>query len=212
MLFFIFVSCKKKEIGPQNINDSNEDEYFFDVIIGCEGNFGFANGSVSVYNRSNFQFVNNYFDQINNFVLGDVVQFIEEINGEIFIVVNNSGKVEVVDSSDLLSKSTITGFQSSREIHQINTDFAYVTDLYSNSIQLVDSKIKTLFHPLRFQDGLNQFCRGYFAYVTCPDHDLVYKINTNNHLIVDSLVIGDNPMNIVLDKNNSMGIVQVHGE
>ena len=52
------------------------------------------------------------------------------------VVVNNSGKVEVVDSSDLLSKSTITGFQSPREINQINTDFAYVTDLYSNSIQL----------------------------------------------------------------------------
>ena len=46
-----------------------------------------------------------------------------------------------------------------------------------------------------------------FAYVTCPDHDLVYKINTNNHLIADSLVVGDNPMNIVLDKNNQLWVL-----
>ena len=208
LMFFIFVSCKKKEIGPQNINDSNQDEYFFDVVIGCEGNFGFANGSVSVYNRSNFQLVNNYFDQINNFVLGDVVQFIEEINGEIFIVVNNSGKVEVVDSSDLLSKSTITGFQSPREINQINTDFAYVTDLYSNSIQLVDLHNKSIVSSIEVSGWTESILvEDTFAYVTCPDHDLVYKINTNNHLIADSLVVGDNPMNIVLDKNNQLWVL-----
>ena len=203
-LVLILFGCRKEEVGPQPVVPV-EPIIYYDVLVGCEGNFGSGNGSVSAYDRANFQVSNNYFEQNNSFVLGDVVQYMEEIEGEIFIVVNNSGKIEVADSNDFSSNLTITGFLSPREIKQVNTNYAYVTDLYSNSIQVVDLQSKNIVSSIEVSGWTESIVvKDTFAYISCPGSSLVYKVNTNNHLLLDSLAIGDTPMNLVVDKNEQI--------
>ncbi len=201
------VGCRKEEVGPQPIVPANPISYF-NVLVGCEGNFGSSNGSVSAYDRVNNEVSNNYFEQVNNFVLGDVVQFIEEINGDIHVVVNNSGKIEIVDSADFSLKGTVNGFSSPREIKKVNNDEAYVTDLFSNSIQVVDLQSRSITSSINVSGWTESILViDTITYVACPGSSLIYKINSNNHQLIDSLAVGDSPMNMILDKNNDLWVL-----
>jgi hypothetical protein len=53
-------------------------------------------------------------------------------------VVNNSGKIEVVNSDDMTSVTTIDGILSPRYISFIDETKAYVTSLYSDSLIVLD--------------------------------------------------------------------------
>ena len=105
-LTIAIIGCKKKNVGPTHSSPANIDQY--NILVGCEGNFGMGNGSVSAYDMVNNQVTNNYFYQVNGYTLGDVVQSIEKINGNIYIVVNNSGKIEVIDTANFETQSVIT--------------------------------------------------------------------------------------------------------
>tara|TARA_B110000438_G_C15806846_1_gene647792 strand:- start:607 stop:1620 length:1014 start_codon:yes stop_codon:yes gene_type:complete len=199
-------SCRK-EVGPQSNNNTNNTEVYYDVLIGCEGNFGTGNGSLSAYSSSSNDLVNNYFDQINNYPLGDVVQSVEAIGGNLYIVVNNSGKIEVVDSASYISQGTITGFISPREIRKVDNGIAYVTDLYSNSIQVVDLVDNTIVSSIGVSGWTESILvNNGFAYVSSPGSNLIYKIDVTSHLLVDSINTGFSPLNLVLDKNNDLWV------
>ena len=80
------------------------------VFIIHEGNFQGGNASLSFLNYFTGIMSNGVFSSANNDVpLGDVGQSMEVHNGKGFIVVNNSGKIEVVDLNGLSSAGTISG-------------------------------------------------------------------------------------------------------
>ena len=151
---------------------------------------------------------NNYFQQVNNYLLGDVVQSIEEIDGNNYIVVNNSGKIEIVDTSNFVSNGNISGFVSPREIKRVKSNTAYVSDLYSNSIYVVDLVSKVISSSIPVS-GWTESIMVYdtIAMVSCPGSNVVYKINTNTHQIVDSISTSESPMNLVFDKNNKLWVL-----
>jgi hypothetical protein len=55
-----------------------------------------------------------------------------------YIVVNNSGKIEVTNQATLVSVATITGLISPRNISFINDYKAYVSSLYSDSVAIIN--------------------------------------------------------------------------
>ena len=88
----LIYSCSSGPDRPVN-NPLFDDGYF----VTNEGNFGSGNGSVSfISNNGSVQ--NDVFYNTNMFYLGDVVQSMTTANDKGYIVVNNSGKVEVVDN------------------------------------------------------------------------------------------------------------------
>ena len=210
LVFFVitsFFSCRK-DVGPQTNNNSSESGIFHDVLIGCEGVFGTGNGSLSLYSSSLKEVANNYFDQQNNYPLGDVVQSITTINQNLYIVVNNSGKIEIIDSSSFLTQGVITGFTSPREMAKIEVDKAYVTDLYSNSIQVVDLNNKSIIGNIAVSGWTEAIIvQNNYAYVSCPGSSLIYKIDVSTHELVDSVATSYSPLDIVIDKNNSLWVV-----
>ena len=76
----------------QHVLDENITVKYDDVLIGCEGNFGWGNASISLYNPTDNSITNTIFQNINGYAIGDVLQSITEYNGKLFVVVNNSGK------------------------------------------------------------------------------------------------------------------------
>ncbi len=202
-----FFSCRK-DVGPQTNNNSSETEAFYDVLIACEGNFGTGNGSLSLYSSSSNEGLNNYFDQQNNYPLGDVVQSIASIDENLYIVVNNSGKIEIIDSANFISQGVITGFTSPREIVKIGNDNAYVTDLYSSSIQVVDLNTKNITSNIVVSGWTEAvLVQNNYAYVSCPGASLIYKIDVSTHELVDSISTAASPLDLVLDKNNKMWVI-----
>ena len=138
-VLMLFASCKKQEVGPQC--PTCQDEVVpttLDVLIGCEGNFGWGNASLSSYNPTTNNTTNQVFSGVNGFSLGDVLQDLTEANGKLYITMNNSGKIVVIDTSDYTFLGEITGLTSPRYFKALNDATGYVSDLYANSKKVID--------------------------------------------------------------------------
>lgn len=109
-----------------------------------EGNFQAGNAELGVYNSSENKYSAKVFASTNNRQLGDVLHSATEINGEVFLVLNNSGKIEAVDSKTFESTGAISGLSSPRFIIEVSPFAAYVSDLFSDSIAVVDPATKTI--------------------------------------------------------------------
>ena len=83
-LVLLFWSCKK-EIGPQYLQVDEEGSG--SLLIINEGNFGFGNASVSIYNPDTKEIFNNQFKAVNGFGIGDVLQSVNRYEDKFYFVV-----------------------------------------------------------------------------------------------------------------------------
>lgn len=100
------VSCDDKESEPGKFENG--------AFILNEGAFGSSNASLSWVSYSSDSVVNNVFEAINNRPLGDVLQSGIKSKGKIYLILNNSGKVEVVNSDDFKQAGVIDELNNPR--------------------------------------------------------------------------------------------------
>ncbi|MEZ5071812.1 MAG: hypothetical protein R2751_12855 [Bacteroidales bacterium] len=110
------------------------------VLVVHEGNFGYGNASLSHYDPATGLLVNDVFFKRNGLPLGDVAQSVTVDDSLIYAVMNNSGKIMVMDRTDFRFVGKITGLTSPRYLHLINGEKAYVSDLYARSLAIVDPR------------------------------------------------------------------------
>lgn len=117
------------------------------MVVVNEGQFtkGTAALSSILYDgTSNFDI----FRQVNNRPLGDVAQSMEYINGNYFVVLNNSQKIEVVEPETFKSVATIS-YKSPgkpRFIQPINDSVAIVSDLNSQIVKINTKSFNIIEH------------------------------------------------------------------
>lgn len=139
ILFILIAGCEKENGGGDSSYASGKGFFIMN-----EGNFLSGNGSVSYYSYESSGVTNNLFRDINNRPLGDVVNSATIIGDKIYIVVNNSGKIEVVNRSDMRSYGTVSGINSPRFIEMARSNRAYVSSLYSDSLIILDTETLTV--------------------------------------------------------------------
>jgi len=205
-------SCKKQELGPQcptceeEINPTTKD-----VLIGCEGNYGWGNASLSSYSPITGNVSNQVFQNVNGFGLGDVLQDIKEIDGSLYLCMNNSGKIVVIDTANYAFLGEITGLISPRFMESVGSKM-YVSDLYADAIQIVDLTSKTITGSIATQRWTEHLLvHEDYLYATAPDTNWVFKVNTITDVIEDTIIVGKAPSGIVLDKNNKIWILSTGG-
>ena len=160
------------------------------VFVTNEGNFLGGNAKVSFYNFSDGTAVEDLFSSTNSLPLGDICQSMTLINGKEYIVVNNSGKIEVCNPSNLLRVATITGFTSPRFIVSVSASKAYVSDYISNSINIVNLVNNTRTGSFPFPGASEAMVLvGNDVFVSSINRDKVYVINSTTDLIVDSIPV-----------------------
>lgn len=122
------------ETSPISIPPTNK------VIIGNEGTFNFGNASISLIDEITQNVSLDVFRNKNGYPLGDIAQSMMFYDSLGYIVVNNSGKIEVVNRLDFSSVATITGINSPRVMAVVSEDplRAWVTDLYAEKIYELD--------------------------------------------------------------------------
>ena len=212
LVFLLLTSCKKQEIGPQCPTCQEEVlATTTDILIGCEGNFGWGNASLSRYNPKTGIVSNQVFQNVNGFNMGDVLQEMKEVNGTLYVTMNNSGKIVMIDTSNYTFLGEITGFNSPRFMEAIANKM-YVSDLYADAIQIVDLNSNTITGSIATQRWTEHLLihQGYL-YATAPDTNWVFKINILTDVIEDTIVVGKSPSGIVLDKNNKIWILSSGG-
>ncbi len=215
LLIIPMLSCNKgSDFGEQSTDASN---YIpaKGVFIISEGNFTWGNGIVSFYNFNTHAIANDIFYAVNKRPLGDVPISMQQMNNLIYIVVNNSGKIEAVSPFDFTSVKTITGMTSPRFIQQINANKAYVSDLRSPVINILNLQTNTITGQINTIKSTDRmllynnlvFVCNWSQYYVHQNNNTVQVINTNTDKLIDSIVVGKEPNSMVLDKNNKLWVL-----
>lgn len=133
---FYFSSCKE-EVPKRPFE--NPTLISKGAFVTSEGNFQWGNASVTYYDFTDSTAnATDLFAQKNNKPLGDICQSMYIHNSKAYLVLNNSSKIEVADAGSFVSIATIKGLVSPRYFLPVSDSKAYVTDLYANSVQVVD--------------------------------------------------------------------------
>lgn len=201
-------SCVK-EINPVIIDSSESYLSGEGVFIINEGNFRSGNGSLSFFSYDSLKIYNHVFLDINKRPLGDIPYFMTFHGSNAYIVVNNSGKIEVASRNYLKSVATINKIISPRYISFINDMKAYVTSLYSDSLAIIDLKTNSVSGYINLKKTSESISTLYStAYVAnWTGGNKIMVINTVTDQVTDSIKVGMEPESMVIDKNETLWVL-----
>jgi hypothetical protein len=210
ILSILIISCIDSDfIEKKDINLPESER----VIILNEGNFTYGNSSISIYIPDSLIAYEKVFEKINERPLGDVAQSMTKIGDLFYIVVNNSGKIEVVDN-DFNQIKTILGFKSPRYIEPVNDSIAYVSDLYANKISLLNYKIDKVVGEIatgKSTERMVKYKDKIFVTNWSYGQSSMQVINTNTHKLIKTIEIGKDPTDLFLDKKNRLWVLSSGG-
>ncbi len=162
------------------------------VFVLNQGQFQVGNGSIQVYNEITDELSDDLYQTINSGqVLGDIVQSFTVRDNKGYIMVNNSGKVVVVnmDSFELLDE--ITGLGNPRYLVDLKDGRGYLSNFdVSQGLSIIDfstdTKAGTLALPswsdvMLEVDGL--------VYVALPDTNILLIIDPAMDAIVGQIPV-----------------------
>lgn len=208
ILSLVIFSCTKTEEDPipSGINSDT-------VFVLNEGAFGAGNAEVSLYFPTSKKIRNNVFFSTNGRILGDVLQSGVRNNGMIYFVLNNSGKIEITNSSSMLQLGAISGLKLPRYIKFISNDMAWVScwgdggsliKVNVNSKQIIDS-VKTGSGPeeiIYINNRLFVANSGGFV-----DDSTITVVNTLTGDFEQTITVGDNPISMQIDANGKIWVL-----
>lgn len=210
------LACNEPEDAWVRHNELSSDmhgEFRSGLWVANEGNFGWGFGTVSWIDTESGEVRNNIFRQVNGRILGNVVQSMYRWNDRIFIVVNNSQKIEVVDARDFSSIGRIDGLSSPRYFLPLSQEKAYVTDLYAREISVVN--------PVTMQKTGSIKTSGWTEKMLKTDHHVwVCHTGGNEILVVDperdkvvaNIALAAPPLHIEKDKDDFIWVLCGRGE
>ncbi|TXB65883.1 hypothetical protein FRY74_04750 [Vicingus serpentipes] len=211
---FSFIACKKTDNPTPNSSAGGNGtlNYTNGVLISSEGSFGNGNGSVSFYNPSTNEVMNNVFSTINNIPLGDVVQSVSRIGSLTYMCVNGSNKIEVVNSSTFEQQATISGINQPRYI-VANGNTGYITAWGNNEVVLVDLPTNTVSGSINVGSGPERMAiNNNKLYVANSGgfglDSTISVINLSTNTIATTILLdGYNPSAIVNGNGNTIWVL-----
>lgn len=214
-LLLVLAACGPKDPIPQN-----------DVTIGKgvfvinEGNFTYANSSLTFYDPVMDTVANNLFYRVNGSPIGDVGQSLCLLDGKLYIVVNNSNYIYKVDANTIVCDTTqpymVTGFVSPRYMLPVAADKAYVSDLVSTQLWIVNPQDMTCTGSIEMgkstetmvQVGQEVYVTNWSRYyVAGMENNSVQVVDVNNNVKVAEIEVGMEPNGMVVDKNGMVWVL-----
>lgn len=166
-----------------------------------EGNLNAGNGELSFYSFDSLKVYNDLFYSANGRPLGDVPNSAIKYGDKLFIVVNNSGKIEVANLRTMQSEKTISGLVSPRNMIIINDYKGYVTSLYSDSLTIINPYTGSISGYIDLGGTSESIVSaGDKVYVTrWWNGNKVMVIDMLNNRLIDSIEVGSEPEGLVID-------------
>lgn len=182
------------------------------VYITNEGNFQWGNAKVSYYDIATGMATEDLYEPANGVAIGDVCQSMVLYENKVYVVVNNSGKVVVVDPSTFVATAMITGFTSPRYFLPVGNGKAYVTDFYANSIAVVDLGTNSITDHIPCS-GITQelVLTAGKVFVTNETRGEVHMIDPATDVVVDTIAVSRGANSIVEDVNGKLWVACTGG-
>ena len=229
IIFFVFFSsCMKDDMAPITAFDISHDVDTistdtgnvvrnYGVFIPCEGNFMYGNASLSYYDSKKRTVENQVFYRANGIPLGDVLQSVTINDTLAYLVVNNSGKIYAISNNTFKYVNKITGLTSPRFMCFVSPTKAYVSDMYSRSIYVVNPMTCMVDKTIDINDGSGEYYRhsseqmlayGSYVFVNSWSYDdKILVINANNDELVSQIEVLKQPHRMVIDRNGKIWVL-----
>lgn len=203
---FVLTSCDK---APQvHEITAIPDSTLGGVFIINEGNYMQGNAELSFLDLGLNQKFDNVFFQANKRKLGDVFQSMNIINGNAYLVINNSSKIEIINPKTFKSVGSITGLHSPRYIIKTSTNKAYVSDIYDNHIFVVDLSSNQILKKIPLWGWVEEMVSiNGKTYATNMRGNSINIIDENTDQIIDSIETPFAPKNILKDSANHIWVL-----
>jgi YVTN family beta-propeller protein len=177
------------------------------VLIGSEGNFQFGNADLTVLDKSNYTVFSDVFFQANRFKLGDVLQSIYVHEQKIYLVVNNSQKIEIISPQNYVSLGSINGFTSPRQIVAKGSK-AFVSEYYANAVRVVDLISKQITSSINIPGWAEEMLwLNNKLYVCNASRNKILVIDATTNVLTDSITVGAEPVSITADNANNIWVL-----
>ena len=205
MLLFLGVSCRKEKNDNDELKPAMPGS---SVFVLNEGNYTFGNASISQIDLKTGVIQSDIFQSGNSRPLGDVLQSATFIGNKLWLVINNSGKIERIDPMSFMASQPITGLNSPRYLADDGSGNVYSSDLASGKISKLD-RITGVFKG-------SIPCPGWTEEMLISDKHLwicnvsknkIYLADTQTDQLIDSLEVGDEPNCIRKDKDGMLWVL-----
>ena len=212
-------SCSKTPIREKTVDPPDTTHtvsYANGIFVVNEGNFNWANASVTFIENSSNTLIQDIFRKSNNRILGDVAESMKIADNLGYLVINNSNRIEVVSLADFKSVSTINGLDSPRFLEIVDSTKAYVTNLRSD-VSIINLKTNTVSGSIKTNGWTENLIRynkymlvtsiGMFSDPSAQRRAQILVIDTQTDAIVDSIQTGKEPIGLVIDKKQKVWVL-----
>jgi YVTN family beta-propeller protein len=195
-LALLIAACGKDSDSPVSSVPTSSNV----VYIINEGNFQRNNSELSVFLPDSGIVYNNVFKSVNGVELGDVGNSMIERNGKVYLVINGSNKIEVIDAATRVRTSTIQcqAGGSPRYVAFDSKGRMFVSNLYRNSVSQFNETDGSLVREISV--GMNPeqiLADGTTLYVANSGFGTgrsLSVINTETGTVKKDIPVSDNPV------------------
>lgn len=153
VFYFSIASCEKMPDTTILPTDKGKK-----VWIINEGNFQFGNASIDIYLPDSQSIFKNVFKTANDRNLGDVAQSAVLRDKKLFMVINNSAKISVINAEDYKELYSISIPQSTpRYLHFVSDTKAFVSDVFANKIWIINPQNGSLIESIPTEGWTEHF-------------------------------------------------------
>lgn len=206
-LLLSFFACQKDE--PQDPIPETDNPVYY---ISNEGAFSYGNASVSIF-YTDGNMVNDAFKKANGRSPGDVLQSIARANGKVYMMVNASNKIEIAKEKSFEELGVIQNVSLPRYMEVTSNSRAYVS-AWGNSgqVYVLDLLNDKITDSIAVGNGPeNMLASDGKLYVTnsggFTNDSILTVIDQTTNKVISSLVVGDNPTDIVKGEAGTIWIL-----
>ena len=192
------------------------------VFVLCEGNYQAGNSTLSYYNPDTKVVENGVFQRANEAKMGDTGQSIQLYDGQVYVTMENSGIIWVLDTATFKVKNQLTAGETEhmtnpRYIHFLSSEKAYVTDLYSPYITIFNPRTMSYVGSI---STLQETSYGYCSteemvqwkdkvFTNCWSYsNKILVIDTTKDEVCDSIVLNSwQPKSMALDARGKLWVI-----
>ena len=208
-IVLVVVSCERTDPGPVVTDQSQAILAGTGFFIINEGNFTRGNGSLSFLSIDSSKIYNNIFLAANGRSTGDI-PFSMQIEGDTgYLVVNNSGKIEMIDLTTAKAIRTLTGLISPRYIESVRQGTSYLSSLYSDSVAIIDTDKLTIKGYINLGRKSEMIiAAGIKVYIASWSGDsAITVIDARNDMIIKTIMVTLEPESMALDSNGILWVL-----